>query len=219
MTTETNPQLLLWGAGTSRTMRPHWALTELGLPYTCNAVGSRSAPTTSEEFTKLHPGQKIPLLQDGDVTIFDSTAIILYLADRYGDGNLLPSAGTPERGLVYQWCFHTMTELDAHTLYVNFKHGGRLSKIYGESPVAVKTAVAGFAKQIQVAGTTLADGRPFLLGEQFTIADIVLGTCLMFAQKQHNVDELMIPESVWAYKAKLEERPGYQTALMKNTPS
>ena len=56
------PNLTLWGVGTSRTIRPHWAMHELGLAYTTKPIGPRTGETKTAEYTKLNPRQKIPLL-------------------------------------------------------------------------------------------------------------------------------------------------------------
>jgi len=73
------PQLTLWGVGTSRTVRPHWAMHELGLPYTTRPIGPRTGETKTAEYTALNPRQKVPLLQDGDFCIGESAAIVAYL--------------------------------------------------------------------------------------------------------------------------------------------
>lgn len=62
----TTPDLTLWGAGTSRTIRAHWAMHELGLSYKVKPIGPRTGETKTAEYTRLNPRQKIPLLQDGD---------------------------------------------------------------------------------------------------------------------------------------------------------
>ena len=68
-------RLVLWGVGTSRTLRAHWALHELGLDYECRPILPRTGETKTQEYTRLNPRQKIPLLQDDDVTIAESPAI------------------------------------------------------------------------------------------------------------------------------------------------
>ena len=85
-------QLVLWGIGTSRTLRAHWALHELALDYECRPILPRTGETQTQEFTELNPRQKIPLLQDGDFTIAESPAIVTYLSDTYGtrDNALVP---------------------------------------------------------------------------------------------------------------------------------
>ena len=57
---------ILWGAGTPRTMRAHWILQEVGLEYERRPIGSRTGETQTDEFTRINPSQKIPVLQDGE---------------------------------------------------------------------------------------------------------------------------------------------------------
>ena len=74
------PRLTLWGVGTSRTVRAHWAMAELGLAYETRAIGARTGETQTAEYTALNPRQKIPLLQDGDFCIGESAATGLSLS-------------------------------------------------------------------------------------------------------------------------------------------
>ena len=106
-------------------MRPHWALHELGLDYEKRMVASRSGELQEPEFRALNPREKIPVLQDGELTLVESAAIVNYLGDCYGAGSgLTPPAATRDRARYDQWCFFIMMELDAHTLYVIRKHAG-----------------------------------------------------------------------------------------------
>ena len=82
------PDLTLWGVGTSRTIRPHWAMQELGLPYKTKPIGPRTGETKTAEYTRLNPRQKIPLLQDGDFCIGESAAIVAYLSRMYSTSAL-----------------------------------------------------------------------------------------------------------------------------------
>ena len=85
---------ILWGAGTIRTFRAHWALHEVALEYESRPIGSRTGETQTEEFTRLNPRQKIPVLQDGDLTLAESAAIVTYLGETYGgDRGLVPPPG------------------------------------------------------------------------------------------------------------------------------
>ena len=79
--TKNQPRRILWGAATARTLRAHWMLHELGLDYETRPIGSRTGETATAEFTQLNPRQKIPLLQDGEVTLAESAAIVTYLAE------------------------------------------------------------------------------------------------------------------------------------------
>jgi glutathione S-transferase len=213
-TTE-RPRLILWGAGTSRTMRAHWILHELGLEYERHPIGSRTGETQAPEFTKLNPREKIPLLQDGDLTVAESAAIVTYLAETYGQSvGLIPAASSPDRAAYYEWCFFTMTELDAHTMYVIRKHTG-LPEIYGEAPNAVRAAREGFEKQVRVADRRLASRGPFILGEAFTGADILLTTCLTWADRY----KLSLTEALRNYMQRTTSREAYRPAFTANQRS
>ena len=71
--------LTLWGAGTARTMRAHWMLLELGLEYESHPIQARTGETHTEEFKRLNPRHKIPVLRHGSFVLTESAAIIQYL--------------------------------------------------------------------------------------------------------------------------------------------
>ena len=200
----------IWGGATSRTLRAHWACEELELTYTPRLIGSRTGETPSAEFRRLNPKEKIPVLCDGDLVLSESAAIVTYLADTYGRGNLAPLPFTPERALYNQWLSFIQMELDAHTLYVMRKHKD-LANLYGEAPAAIETAIAGFNKQIQVVTEHLAT-RPFLLGEHFTGADIMLTSILTWAQN-YGFD---LDSTLQTYTAAQTARPAYKRAAKLN---
>jgi glutathione S-transferase len=176
--------LVLWGVGTSRTVRAHWALHELGLPYKSRPILPRSGETKTPEYTALNPRQKIPLLQDNDLTIGESAAIVAYLAQKYNDANVsLVPASSDSYARWLEWCFFIVTELDSTSLYVMRRHGTNkgLAHIYGNAPEVVAKAGEYFREQLRHVDAALSDGRPYLMGEQFTTADILLTTCLTWA--------------------------------------
>ena len=150
------------------------------------------------------------MLCDGDLVLSESAAIVTYLADTYGRGNLAPLPFTPERALYNQWLSFIQMELDAHTLYVMRKHKD-LANLYGEAPAAIETAIAGFNKQIQVVTKHLA-ARPFLLGEHFTGADIMLTSILTWAQN-YGFD---LDSTLQTYTAAQTARPAYKRAAKLN---
>ncbi len=177
------PNLTLWGVGTSRTIRPHWAMHELGLAYKTKPIGPRTGETKTAEYTRLNPRQKIPLLQDGDFCIGESAAIVAYLSRMYSttERSLIPEA-TREYAAWLEWCFFIVAELDSTSLYVMRRHrADALGQIYGVAPEVVAQAGAYFRQQLRHVEVALADGRQFLMGDQFTSADILLTTCLEWA--------------------------------------
>ena len=204
---------VLWGAGTPRTLRAHWILRELDLPYESRPIGPRTGETQTPEFTLINPSQKIPVLQDGDITLSESAAIVTYVAEAYGkERGLLPTA-LKERARYYQWCFFAMMELDADTTYVIRRHED-LKHLYGEAPNAAKAAREIFRKQAGVVEKTLAAEGPYILGGQFTGADILLTTCLTSAVRR----QIEIPVSLQKYVDRITQREAYKLAQQSNQP-
>jgi glutathione S-transferase len=139
-----SPGRILWGVGTSRTIRAHWALHELGLDYQMRPIQPRTGETLSEEYSALTARQKVPLLQDRGLVITESAAIIAYLSDTYGQqhNRLMPTAPA-QRAKYLEWCFFIISELDATSLYVMRRHMD-LKAVYGEAPAANSAAAAYF---------------------------------------------------------------------------
>jgi glutathione S-transferase len=145
--------LILWGVGTTRTIRPHWAFAELDLDFECRAISPRSGETHTAEFTALTARQKVPLLQDDDLVLTESAAIIWYLSETYGqEHNRLIPTGPRDRARCLEWCFFILGELDETSLYVMRRHSD-MRQVYGEAPAAIEGATTYFQKQMRtVAG-------------------------------------------------------------------
>jgi glutathione S-transferase len=207
-------RLVLWGVGTSRTLRAHWAMHELGLDYHCRPILPRTGETQTQEYTALNPRQKIPMLEDGDFKIAESPAISAYLSNTYGTReNALIPTDRREYATWLEWCFYAATELDATSLYVMRRHRD-LKHIYGEAPVALEGAAAYFATQLRHAEQALRDGRRFLVGDRLTTADILLTTCLAWAVSYR----VPITPACQAYLERIASRPAYRAALAANQP-
>jgi len=209
------PTLRVWGVGTSRTIRPHWMLCELGLPYETREIIPRTDSMDDPEFVKLCPRGKVPLLQDGDLVLGESGAIVSYLADRHRErGGFAPEPGTPARALCDELWLFALMELDA-PLYVLRRHEG-LPEIYGEAPAATRAARDYFCRQAREIERRLADGRPQLLGDDFSIADLIVATCLGWAR----FVGIEIGDVLDAYLARTTDREGYRQAVLHNfTPA
>lgn len=205
---------ILWGVGTSRTIRPHWALAELGLDYECRPILARSGETQTEAYTALNARQKVPLLQDAGLIITESAAIIAYLSDTYGQAHngLLPAAPR-ERAKCLEWCFFVISELDATSLYVIRRHRF-LATVYGEAATACEAAEVYFGRQMRSVERELSDGRPFLLGDRFSAADLLLSTCVTWA----NSYRVAVADGVSAYNERMTARDAYARALRRNAP-
>jgi glutathione S-transferase len=207
-------QRILWGVGTSRTIRAHWALHELGLPFQLRPIQPRTGETQTPEFTALSARQKIPLLQDDDLVLTESAAIITYLSDAYGQphNRLLP-ADTRERARCLEWCFFVISELDATSLYVMRRHGD-LRHIYGDAPLANEAAAAYFQKQMRTVERALDAGPHYILGDRFTAADILLSTCIAWAVGYG----VAVADTVIAYNERATARSAFARARETNAP-
>jgi glutathione S-transferase len=145
---------IVWGIGTPRTLRPQWALHELGLRYNHKKFLPRSKDMDHPDFVALNKRHKVPFYQDDRVQLGESAAILLYLADRHGaDVLTMPVPGTEEPAILLDHTMFIMTEIDA-----------RLSTI-----------------RLLESARWFTDRRQFVMGEHFGIADILLVSCLDWA--------------------------------------
>jgi glutathione S-transferase len=211
------PKLILWGVGTSRTVRAHWAMQELGLAYETRPIGARTGETQTAEYTALNPRQKIPLLQDGDFCIGESAAIVAYLSRTYSsEGRSLIPEPLREYAAWLEWSFFIVTELDSTSLYVMRRHkADALGHIYGVAPEVVARAGEYFRRQLRHVETALADGRTYLMGDRFNSADILLTTCLEWAIAY----DVGICDNAYPYLERIQQRPAYQLGKAANVSS
>jgi glutathione S-transferase len=204
-------ELTLFGIGTSRTMRAHWMLLELGLDYESHPVQSRSGETLTDEFRLINPRHKIPVLQHGSLVLTESAAIVQYLSETFGDpAKVYIPNDARGRAALNEWCYFVMTELDASSLYVVRRHEG-LASLYGHAPAAVDSAKAYFLHNLE-AMTPRIPKSGYLFGDLLSTADILLMTCLDWASA---VDIALLPR-VLDYRQRMAQRCAYQEALKRN---
>ena len=204
--------ITLWGRATPRTLRAHWMLHELDVPYEAKLIAPRSGATQTVEFQALNVKGKIPVLVDGGLVLTESAAIVTYLADTYGPNTgLVPAPYTTERARYNEWLAYVQMELDAHTLYILRKHRD-LADLYGEAPAAVETAIEGFGKLLGFAEERLEE-HDYLVGEQFTGADLMLVSCLTWA-RAYAVD---VTEVLAQYRDRLTGRQAFKQADKLNS--
>lgn len=203
----------VWGISSTRTMRVHWQLREMGIRYVTHPIGSRTGETQTADYLALNPRGKIPTLRHGDLVLTESAAIVHYLAERFPlpDGFLKPS-DPATRARVAEWCYFVMTELDAHSLYVIRRHDA-LKHIYGEAPQAVAAAEEYFLKHLRAMSPRVVEAGPYLMGA-FSTADIVLTTCLDWA----DMYGIALPPAFAAYRTRIAERPVYRETMRFNYP-
>ena len=203
---------ILWGVGTSRTIRAHWALIELNLSYKTEIIRTRTTDTETAAFKSVNPRQKIPVLQDGTLTMGESAAIVTYLAESYSTEqvNLIPD-NPKARAKYFEWMSFICMELDATSLYVLRRHWS-LPEIYGDSPVANKASEEYFNRMITAADKLKNPKQKYLLETGFSGVDILMTTTLKWAIDYNQ----KIPNDFMEYLGHMVNRPGYIAALEAN---
>ena len=171
--------LTLYGITASRAYRPLWLMEELGLEYEQIPLDYRSKDLHSEEYRSINPNARIPTLVEGDLVLWESMAINLYLASRYGADSGLWPATPAGQGLSYQWSFWVMSELEIPLLSVLFHK--RLLPENERDPDKLARNLGIIQRPLAVLNRALVE-RPWLADTQFTVADLNVAAVLAWAK-------------------------------------
>jgi len=167
--------LKLYGTSLSSAGRCLWALEELGLYY--EHIPTAIADTRKPDHLKVNPNGHIPVLEDDQLVLFESIAINLYLADKYGRDSLWP-ASMEDRGRAYQWSFWAVTELEPH-LIVMIRQ-----EMFTPPEQCDRQAIEAAGETLKAPLKVLDDhlkGRHYILGNKFSIADLNVAAVLLGA--------------------------------------
>jgi glutathione S-transferase len=167
--------LKLYGTSKSRSARSLWALEELGLKY--EHVPVEVGHAKSPDHLKRNPNGHIPALEDDGLILFESMAINLYLAEKYGKPPLWPSS-VPDHAKCYQWSFWGMTEIEPRLMAVLINRMFLPPDQRDEK--AVTQALEGIKAPLKVLDDTVK-AHGYLLGKDFTIADLNVSGVMSFA--------------------------------------
>jgi glutathione S-transferase len=159
--------IVFYGAPMSSAARTHWMLEEVGVPYEYKRISVRDGDTKKPEFLKVNPAGKIPVIQDGTVTLTESMAINFYLAEKYGKA-LMPTDPV-ERAHVYEWSFWAISNVQPLLLTILLNTMIR--------PEAERDTTAADAARVQIPPyldtlNRALQGKDYLVGKQFTVADL-----------------------------------------------
>jgi len=166
----------VYGTSRSRAARALWALEELGLKYE-HAPVNASGESRKPEHLKINPNGHIPAIDDNGTIVWESMAINLYLAEKYGKGGLWP-ATVEQHGACYQWSFWGMTEVEPQLMTV-FLNRLILPAEQRNEQAAAK-AIEQMKTPLKVLDDHLHNGE-YLLGKEFTIADLNAASVLSLA--------------------------------------
>ena len=189
---------LFWSPQT-RSTRAIWMLEEAGVEYELELVDIRAEDRKdTPEFRSASPMGKVPALIDGDVRMNESAAICLYIADRYSPGTLAPACDDPLRGQFLYWTMYTPAVIEpSMSEKFNNVAPNRGQSGWGDFDLMIETWENGLA------------GKDWILGENFSAADVMLGSSAIFLRMFN-----MLPESdvLNAYADRCESRPAFVRA-------
>jgi len=196
----------LYYAPQTRATRPRWMLEEIGAPYELVRLQLSKGEHKRPEYLKIHPHGAVPAFSDDEVTMFESAAICAYLADKFPDKRLAPPVGSAERGLYYQWLVYSMATMEPPVLKVFLN-----TRMLAEEKRSPAVAEEGRAQWKDVARVLqqAVEGKAFLLGEQFTAADVMVGSILGWAGFMGLLDGF---SGLQAYVGRLTSRPAFKRA-------
>jgi glutathione S-transferase len=184
----------------SRSTRVLWMLEEIGVPYELTVM-TREDRKTAEHLSR-HPLGRVPVVEfDDGRRLFESAAICIELADLHPEAGLIPPVGSPDRGLVYQWSFFAMTELEPPIF--QWIRARREHADQTEPSERYQAAAA-------VLDAALAD-RDWLL-ENFGVADVI---CAGVAGITHRAELTHEPERVRAYVDRAHSRAANRHAASR----
>ncbi len=199
--------ITLYGYPRSRSLRIAWTLEELELDYACECVDLASGVGRQEAHLRRHPFGKVPVLVDDGLTLFESTTIARYLAERYQPGRLLPIE-VGERARVDQWLSFATTELE-QPLWTMAKHRFALPEAQ-RVPAILPTAQWELEQALKALARRF-DGEEWLFGETFSLADVFIGHTLEWAR----AFEQPLPAGLDAYRQRCLARPAVVAAIAR----
>jgi len=202
----------IYHAPGTRSVRVIWLCEELGVPYEIVPVDFSPAYRASAEWRKLNPVGKVPVMIDpdfpaGPITMFESGAMVEFVLDHYGEGRLRPPARSAEHAMYLQWTWFAEATF-ARPLGEIVNHR-RAFADDGQIPAVVEE-MTNRARLCLDALEDALDDRPYLLGDEFSAADIMMGYTLLIARMFRLLGDQH--PNVAAYFTRLSERPGYQRA-------
>jgi len=179
-----------------------WTLEEVGEPYELTVMTREESQ--GEEHRDRHPLGRVPVLEDDEGFLFESAALCLHVADMHPEAGLVPPLGTHERALVYQWACFAPAELEPAL----FEVGTQAEK----DPERAAAARERFDRAADAVAGAL-DGNEHLVAGRFSVADVLVGTALLFTVRAGFADEL--PQSLKDYTGRLAQRPAFQRAARR----
>ena len=197
-------KLTLYHAAPSRSSIVRWMLEEAGEPYEIQLLSLSKGENRAPDYLAVNPMGKVPALRHGDAVITEAAAICAYLADEFPRAKLSVPLGDARRGPYLKWLFFGPSCIEPAMMDRAFprkEEARRAALGYGDFDTVIKVVADAVAR------------GPYILGEQFTAADVVIGSTLRFGMLFKLLPEQ--PEFT-AYTGRLAQRPSLQRAEAKD---
>ncbi|MDB9305665.1 MULTISPECIES: glutathione S-transferase family protein [Cyanophyceae] len=180
--------LKLYGGARSRASIVQWYLEELGVSYEFVMLDMQAGEHKQPEYLKINPMAKVPAIVDGDFQLWESGAILLYIADKYGKTPL----SLEDRGIFSQWVLFGNSTL-ATGIFLEANREREMPRLL--TPL-----------------NEIFERQSFLLGEEFTVADVAVGSMLAYIPIMLKLDLSDYP-GVLNYIKRMSERPAFQKSI------
>jgi glutathione S-transferase len=191
-------KLTLYHAAPSRSSITRWMLEEIGEPYDIHLLSLNKGDNRAPDYLAVNPMGKVPALKHGDVVITEAAAICTYLADEFPRAKLNVPVGDPRRGVYLKWLFFGPSCIEPAMI--------DRAAPRKEEPRRAMLGYGDFDTVMDVVAKAVSK-RPYLLGDQFTAADVVIGSGLRWGMLFKLMPER--PEFL-AYVGRLASRPALQ---------
>lgn len=196
--------LTLYHANPSRSAVALWMLEEIGQPYDIHKLDLQKGDQLKTDYLGINPMGKVPALKHKNAVITESSAICTYLADEFPQAKLNIPVGNPQRGVYLKWLFFGPSVFEPAMTDVAFPRKD------AANPAAL--GYRPFDQVLDIMAKAVSKG-PYLMGEQFTAADVVIGSGIRYGTMFK-----LIPErkEFADYMARFSERPALKRAMAKD---
>ena len=193
----------IYGSPKSSSGRCFWTLEEVGQSYEAKPINFKEKEHKSEDYLKINPNGKVPALEDGDYTIWESMAINMYLAEAYKPE--LMGKNLKERGRVYQWSIWAITDLqtpliDIFIQLVFVPEQRRSMEIIDKAQAKLPTLLSIIDEALE--------SSKYLAGDEFTLADLNTASTVMICEAiKYDLSEY---KKLMTWKSSISERAAFQ---------
>jgi len=196
-------KLVHYHAPNTRSATIRWLFEELGVPHELKVLNMKKGEHKSPEFLAINPMGKVPTIVHGDTPVTEAAAIALYLADLFPEAGLAPKVGDPARGTYLRWIVFNQAAVEPACMDLALKRdpGPAASLGYGSYDATIEALAGALAK------------GPYILGDRFSAADVVVGSGVNWLLKFKLLPER--PEFT-SYAERMRSRPAFIRAVGKD---